>query len=157
MRVVVMALALTLGFGFAAFAGDDEAAIRKVYDDTVAAWDKGDYKAMLADYDKDAVWTFSSGVTKRGHEALEKHYAELFAGKYKGTTMKLTIASIRFVTPDVAVVDGTWEASNLRSPEGKELPPVKGLLMNTLVSKDGKWLSVAMQTMVAPPPPSAEK
>ena len=41
--------------------------------------------------------------------------------------MTAIVGTIRFLKPDIAVVEGVWELSGLRGPNGEEMPPVKGL------------------------------
>ena len=158
MRVVVMALALTLGSSFAAFAGDDEAAIREVAKNYAAAWSKGDAKAVAALYDTDATLTAADGEMTHSRDAIEKRFVEWFAGQYKGTSIQITMGKPRLLKPDVAVGGSTWEITGMKGPGGEALPPVKGISATTMVKKEGKWLLTAHQTMVpVPPPPSTEK
>jgi uncharacterized protein (TIGR02246 family) len=160
MRVFLMtlvALVLTLGPSSAALAGDDEAALRELTKKHAAAWNKGEAKEVAALYDTEASYTSASGVTSRGHEAIEKQSVDWFAGEYKGTNLELTVGAIKLLKPDVAVGDGTWKITGMKGPDGAELPPVKGCYTNTLVKKDGEWLVVATQTMIPPPPPPEEK
>ncbi len=156
MRAVLMTmvvLALTLGPSAVALAGDDEAAIRELYKKYAAAWNKGDAKEAAALYDTEASYTNASGVTSRGHEAIEKESIDWFAGRYKGTNLEFAVGAIKLLKPDVAVGDGTWRITGMKGPDGAELPPIKGCYTNTLVKKDGKWLVVAEQIMIPRSPP----
>ena len=64
--------------------------------------------------------------------------------------------TIRFLKPDIAVVEGVWELSGLRGPDGKEMPPVKGLSLAVYVNKGREWLLAVGQTMLpAPASPAA--
>jgi len=59
-----------------------------------------------------------------------------------------TIERIRFIRPDVALVDGTFEIT------GTDIMPYpKGLQTMVLVKEEGRWLVTAMRRMspVAPP------
>ena len=161
MRVIVMApvaLALTLGAGFVAFAGDDEAAIREVAKNYAGVWGKGDAKAVAALYDIDATMTGADGETNHSRDDIEKRFVEWFAGQYKGTSIQITMGKIRLLKPDVAVGGSTWEITGMKGPGGETLPPVKGISATTMVKKEGKWLLTAHQAMVpVPPAPSTEK
>jgi uncharacterized protein (TIGR02246 family) len=151
-------LVLAAGSGPAAFAQrtDDEAAIRRNLERYTAAWNKGDAKALASLYDVDGAITSASGHTVQGRDALEKNFAEGFAGANKGSRMTAMVGTIRFLKPDVAVVEGVWELSGIRGPDGKERPPVKGLSLAVYVNKGRAWLLAAGQTMLpAPASPAA--
>jgi len=77
--------------------------------------------------------------------------AEQFAGVYKGATIKITTASIRFLKPDVALVNGSFEVSGLQGLDGKELPVRKGLSTNVLMKQGDKWMIAALRGMVPAP------
>jgi len=77
--------------------------------------------------------------------------AEQFAGVYKGATIKITTASIRFLKPDVALVNGSFEVSGLQGLDGKELPVRKGLSTNVLMKQRDKWMIAALRGMVPAP------
>ncbi len=156
MRAPCMALGilvLAAASGPAAFAqrADDEAAIRRNLERYAAAWNKGDAKALASLYDVDGAITNASGHTVQGRDALEKGFAEGFAGANKGSRMTAIVGTIRFLKPDVAVVEGVWEVSGIQGPDGKETPPVKGLSLAVYVNKGGAWLLAAGQTMLPAP------
>ncbi len=41
-------------------------------------------------------------------------------------TQQATIERVRFLTPDLAIVDGSWTITGARDAAGKELPPIRG-------------------------------
>ena len=45
------------------------------------------------------------GMVMYGREAFEQRHAEILATFYRGTTKQHAVRRIRFVTPDVAIVD----------------------------------------------------
>jgi uncharacterized protein (TIGR02246 family) len=154
----VLVLVLAAGSGPAAFAqrADDAAAIRRQLERYTTAWNKGDAKALASLYDVEGAITSASGHTVQGRDALEKGFAEGFAGSSKGSRMTAIVGTIRFLKPDIAVVEGVWELSGLRGPNGKEMPPVKGLSLAVYVNKSRQWLLAAGQTMLpAPASPAA--
>ena len=133
---------------------EDESAIRRQIDQFTAAWNKADAKATAQCFTDDADYISSTGQKGDGRAGIEKVLAEQFAGVYKGATLKTTITSIRFLKPDVAIVNGSFEVSAMKSPDGKELPVRKGLSTNIAAKQGDKWLIAALRGMVPAPGPS---
>ena len=55
---------------------------------------------------------------------------------------------MRFLTPDVAIVDGQWTITGARDASGKELPPIKGRGVEIARKTDNRWRFVATREMV---------
>jgi uncharacterized protein (TIGR02246 family) len=125
----------------------DEKALQGLNEAFVAAFNRGDTKAMAASYAPDADFLSAEGARVKGRAELEKYFAKGFA-ENKGLKLKHTHSSIRFLTPDVAIDDGTWEITG--RPEGKA---AKGLYTTVLMKRDGKWLIVYDRPMVPFQPP----
>lgn len=79
-----------------------------------------------------------------GRTAFEQRHTEILSTFYKGTTKSHVIRRIRFITPDVAIVDIDNEVRGVRSmPNGIAVPKdgvVKTQLMEIFVKRDGPWL-----------------
>jgi uncharacterized protein (TIGR02246 family) len=112
---------------------EDSQAIKQAAAAYSAAFDKGDIDRLLSYWSPDAEYIDESGKMTQGREAiaalLRKNQENL-----KGYKMKLQGSGFRFVTPDVALVDGK---ATLVSPEGKEdVTPFAAVW----VKSGGKWL-----------------
>ena len=81
----------------------DEDLIRQVAGDFATAW--GDAEAIGELFAADGDSLSLDGQLYSGRDQVEQRYADLFEGIYSGTTVALTTTSIRFLQPDVAVVD----------------------------------------------------
>ncbi len=106
MKKLSFVLTILMSCGVYADDKQDEAAIRKRVDSYVAAFNKGDAKALAAHWSEKAVYVSpSSGERVQGREAIQAMFEEQFAG---GGRMHLTASatSIRFLTRDVAVEEG---------------------------------------------------
>src|SRR5262249_5507836 len=114
----------------------DEKAIRELNEAFVAAFNKGDIKAMAATYAPDADFLSAEGKRVKGRAELAKYFAKGFA-ENKGFKLKHSDSSIRFLKPDLAIDDGTWEITG--RPEGKA---TKGFYTAVWMKLDGKWLVV---------------
>lgn len=86
-------------------------AVRRVLDDQVAAWNKGDLKGFMAGYWRSPDLTFFSGKDKtRGWDATLERYQKRYQaeGKEMG---KLTFRDleIEVLSPESAWVRGRWQ------------------------------------------------
>jgi uncharacterized protein (TIGR02246 family) len=112
----------------------DEAAIRKAVESYVAAFNQGDAKALAAMWAPEAVYTNPlNGEQVVGREAIEKQFAAVFEGA-KGAKLEATTDAIQFVSPNVAVEQGTAKVILPdQAPEETEYTAV-------YVKHDGQWL-----------------
>ena len=140
----VALLALCSIVGFAQNVDDREASIRLIVGEQAKAWDAGDAAAFSRHIAPDVSFTNLFGMVMYGKAAFEKRHSEILATFYKGTTKTHSVRKIRFVTPDVAIVDIDNEVAGVRSmPGGIAVPPngiIKTQLMQVFVRRDGRWL-----------------
>ena len=120
-----------------------ETAIRAIIAEQAVAWNAGDggkYASRLA---PEASFTNLFGMVMYGAPAFAKRHQEILATFYKGTTKKHAIRRIRFVTPDVAIVDIDNEVHGVKAmPPGIVVPPggiIKTQLMEVFVRRNGQW------------------
>src|SRR5437773_8559592 len=73
----------------------DKDAVEKAIASFVAAFQKGDAKAVSALWTAEGEYVSDDGTTIRGHAALEKDYADFFA-KNPGNGLEVEIETIRF-------------------------------------------------------------
>jgi uncharacterized protein (TIGR02246 family) len=111
----------------------EEAALLKKAEAFVEAFHKGDAKALAAFWTPDGDYTDQTGRHTKGREAIEKVFKGFFA-ENKGLKLRININALRFVTPDVAVEDGTTEVI---PPDGG--PPSRARYTIVHVKKDGQW------------------
>jgi uncharacterized protein (TIGR02246 family) len=112
----------------------------------VAAFDKGDAKAVAGFWVEDGDYTDQSGKHLKGRAAIQKAFAGMFA-ESKGAKLRIDSEALRFVTPDVAIEDGVTEVI---PPDGG--PPSRARYTIVHVKKDGKWsLSSVRDAAFAPP------
>jgi uncharacterized protein (TIGR02246 family) len=99
-------------------AAADERDIQTLIDELTDAWRRGDARAYGARVMPEATFTNVNGEFHFGREAFDRRYADVFAGVFRDTALALTINKLRFIRPDVAVVDIDTELSGaqLRPP-----------------------------------------
>jgi uncharacterized protein (TIGR02246 family) len=122
----------------------DEAAIRKAVAGYIAAYNKGDAKALAALWSPEAVYTNpDDGEQSVGRDAIEKQFAKIFSAA-KGVKLEATTESIKFVSPNVAIEQGT---AKVLQPKGEA---EESEYSAVYVKQEGKWL-LDRVTEEAPP------
>jgi uncharacterized protein (TIGR02246 family) len=123
--------------------GSAEMQIRNIVAAQAAAWDAGDAKAYAKHIAPDVSFTNLFGMVMYGQAVFAERHGQILATFYKGTTKHHAIRRIRFVTPDVAIVDIDNEVRGVKAmPAGIRVPPdgvVKTQLMEVFVRRDDRW------------------
>jgi uncharacterized protein (TIGR02246 family) len=99
----------------------------------IAAYDKGDAKAVAAFWSPDATYVDQDGREFKGRAAIEKMYEKVFA-ENKGAKLAIHVTSLKQLTPDVVLEDGITEVT----PAGGGFPAAARFTA-VLVKKDGEW------------------
>src|SRR5262245_12431146 len=112
----------------------------------VAAFHKGDAKAVAGFWTADGDYTDQTGKQYKGRAQIEKGFTELFA-ENKGVKLRIDSTALRFVTTEVAIEDGITEVI---PPDGA--PPSRARYTIVHVKKNGQWyLSSVRDAPFAPP------
>jgi uncharacterized protein (TIGR02246 family) len=142
LRAAVVACAL-LAAPAGAQDATSEAAIRAIVAEQAAAWDAGDGARYAAHVAPDVSFTNLFGMVMYGAPAFAARHREILATFYKGTTKRHHVRRVRFVTPDVAVVDIDNEVHGVTAmPAGIAVPAdgvVRTQLMEVFVRRGGRW------------------
>jgi uncharacterized protein (TIGR02246 family) len=121
----------------------DEAQIRQIIADQVSAWNAMDAKAFSASFAPDGGFTNIRGTVFYGHQAFEDRHKEIFETFFKGSKLAMSPTKIRFVRPDVAIVDLSTELSELHGAPPGVKPAANGKihtrLQEVFVKDKGKW------------------
>jgi uncharacterized protein (TIGR02246 family) len=120
-----------------------EAQIRTIVAQQVAAWDAGDGMAYARDIAPDVSFTNLFGMVMYGAAAFAERHSHILKTFYKGTTKHHAVRRIRFVTPDVAIVDIDNEVRGVKAmPAGIAVPSdgtVRTQLMEVFVRQGDRW------------------
>ena len=126
----------------------DIAAIQSVLDAHGAAWTRGDAAGAASVLTDDADWVSGSGKTFVGREQIEAMHKQLLDGPAKGTRHSHPgTPNVRFITPEVAIVDGDSMMAGFRDDNGKEEPPAYSRYTAVFVKKSGKWYVTAFRSL----------
>jgi uncharacterized protein (TIGR02246 family) len=124
----------------------DEQAIAKRAEAFVAAFNKGDAKALAKFWTPDGIYRDQTGKEFKGREAIEKMFKAFFA-ENKGLKLRINSSALRFSTKDVAVEEGTTEVLH---PDGA--PPSVAHFTILHVKHEGEWhLDIVKESVNIPP------
>lgn len=127
---------------------NDRAAIQKVLDTHGSAWTKGDAVTAASVMTEDADWVSGGGDVYEGRAAIEAAHRQWLSGGAKGTRHAHPgTPKIRFIRPDVAIVDGDSYMGGLRDENGKEMPPSFSRYTAVLVKNGGSWKVTAFRSL----------
>lgn len=127
---------------------DEANAIRAAAKEYVAAVRRGDFEAMRRIWTPDGDYVDASGRLTKVQELFRERPAPS-PSNVESTDASVATSSLRFITPDVAIEDGTNDVA--ASPDGSV---VSGRFTAVWVKRDGRWLLDGLReaTATAPTP-----
>jgi len=140
--LLVVCVLLPLG-SLRAEDASSEAAIRAIVDEQVTAWNAGDGAGYSRHISPDVSFTNIFGTVMYGASAFSERQTQILGTFFKGTTKRHTVRRVRFVTPDVALVDIDNEVHGIKAMPGGIPVPADGVLRSQLLEvfarRDGTW------------------
>lgn len=125
--------------------GNDEAAIRAVVAKYVDARERIDPKAVEQLFTDDADQLVSSGEWRKGREAVVK--GTMASSQNTGGKRTITVESVRFVAPEVAIADGRYELTGLAGGA------TRSMWTTIILKRSGKeWRITAIRNMLPAAP-----
>lgn len=129
--------------GWAQTSSAGESSVKQTLTDYIDGFNHHDAAAIAAKFAEDADRTTVRGDVSHGRGAIEKSYAGLFGGTLKNAHRSATVKSVRFLTPEIALVDADYELTGRTTNSGAEQPPAKGLLSLVMTRHGDTWLITA--------------
>ena len=133
----------------------DETAIRKIIQDEVADWNRGDAAAYSRQFASDGTFTNIRGQFFTGYEAFLKQHEVIFKGIFKNTTLQQDVTSLKFISPDVAIVETLTSVSGMPEPPPGTAADSKGRLRTRLLQvvarRGSEWKIVAYHNVDVKP------
>jgi len=100
-------------------AASPEQQIRKVLDDQVAAWNRGDIPAFMEGYDKSESTTFVSTTVTKGHAQVLAGYLKRYPTPEKMGTLRFSDLEIHSLGSDYASVLGRFHLERSKEAGGE--------------------------------------
>jgi uncharacterized protein (TIGR02246 family) len=133
---------------------DDETAIRKIVQDESTAWNLGDATAYSRHF-SDGTFTNVRGQFFSGYEAFLKQHEFIFRGIFKNTRLQQDIVSLKFIRPDVAVVEVLTSVSGMSQTSPGTTADSKGRLrtrlLQVIAKTGGEWKIVSYHNVDVKP------
>ena len=101
----------------------------------IKVFEKGEAKALAALFTEEGEYIANDGATLRGRAAMENGYAQFFK-KNPGMKLQVAVDSVRFVSQDNAVVEGSARSYKAGKPQDPTLSRISALY----VREKGTWL-----------------
>jgi uncharacterized protein (TIGR02246 family) len=115
----------------------DEALVRDIPRQIVQGWGDGDGRAIAAVYADDGVLVAGHGVVLRGPNDIASYHNDQFVAALKGSKLTVQITSVRFLKPDVALLQ--TEGGILHSGQTELAAGNRGIQSFVVVKRGGEW------------------
>ena len=123
----------------------DEEVIRAMANQAVDRLNKKDPTVFTDFWVEDADYVGVNGTLTKGRANIQ---ALFDVARSSVGQQKASIDQIRFITPELATVDGSWTVTGARDTHGKELPPLQGRGFELVQKKHGRWRFIETREMV---------
>jgi uncharacterized protein (TIGR02246 family) len=158
-RLGLAVLAWTLVIGAAGSAGAnearDEAAVRALGDGFAKAFVQKNAELRASLFAEDGTFVTPQGHFLQGRGAMVKDFGPEAQQAVNGTTQAaFSNYRVRFVKPDIAVVDGLLTVRNINGPDGSVIPAIPINFFYVAVHRADKWLIEDGRAHFAPAPPN---
>jgi uncharacterized protein (TIGR02246 family) len=155
---ILVALAIgLLAAPLGAQTASDDTAIRRIVQDEIDAWNKGDAVAYSRHFAADGTFTNIAGQFFTGYDAFLKQHAVIFQGRFKQTTLQQDVVSLKFLRPDVAVIEvltavaGAAPAQLVQGTAPDATGRLRTRLLQVVVKQGSDWKVVAYHNVDVKP------
>src|SRR5262245_10275058 len=127
---------------------EDERTIRMMVDQAISRFNQGDVTVIEDFWDENADYISVDGRVITGRAQIQAYFSEILRLSAGGIQQVASIERVRFLTPELAMVDGSWTISGAHDEAGIEFPPLNGRGVEIAQKRDGQWRFVATREMV---------
>src|SRR3989441_5195427 len=155
--LTLLACTLVLGVTGSASAGDarDEAAVRALGDSFAKAFVQKNAELRASLFAENGTFVTPVGDFLQGRVAMVKDFGPEAEQAVNGSTQAaFSNYRVRFIKPDVAVVDALLTVHNANGPDGTIIPVIPVAFLYVAVRHAGRWLIQDGRTHFAAAPPS---
>ena len=157
LAVAFLACILVIGATGSASAGEarDEAAVRALGDTFAKAFVQKNAELRASIFTENGTFVTPQGDYLQGHVAMVKDFGSEAEQAVNGTTQAaFSNYRVRFIKPDVAVVDALLTVRNVNGPDGTIIPVIPINLFYVAVRHADHWLIEDGRAHFAPAPPN---
>ena len=143
MRLFFALSILAFADPLAAQSSVDTAAVRNIVKNEIDTWNKGDAVGYSRDFAAAGTFTNIRGQFFTGNAGYLKQHQVIFKGIFKNSTLKQDIASLKFIRPDVAIVETVTTVNGAaqipvgvtRDDKGR----IRTRLLQVVAKQNGVW------------------
>lgn len=121
----------------------DSAAVRDIIRNEIETWNKGDAVGYSRDFAVSGTFTNIRGQFFTGYPGYLKQHEVIFQGIFKNSVLKQDIASLKFITPDVAIIETVTTVNGAaQSPTGvtrDDQGRIRTRLLQVVAKQKGVW------------------
>jgi len=143
MRLLFSIPILVLAGPLTAQSRSDTAAVRNIVKNEIETWNKGDATGYSRDFAASGTFTNIRGQFFTGYPGYLKQHEVIFQGIFKQTTLKQEIVSLKFIRPDVAILEtATTVNGAAQGPLGVTRDAngrIRTRLMQVVAKENGVW------------------
>jgi len=121
----------------------DEEVIKQIERLWDEAWNRHDPKALATLLAEDGDFVNVTGTLYRGRDAFEKLMVRTHQMQFKDSTRSTLETHVKFLTPEIALVNARWRISGDRNADGTPRQPREGIMTRVVVKKADRWVVVA--------------
>jgi len=125
---------------------NEDAAIKQVVAGFSDGWNSHNAHAMCSSLADDVQWVNWRGEPLGTRQAVEDEHARLFADLYKNTQRTDLVKTIKYLSPELAVVDDYWTMTGARKRDGSDWPYRAGYANMVMAKRTGRWIVIVSHT-----------
>ncbi|ADB42303.1 SgcJ/EcaC family oxidoreductase [Spirosoma linguale] len=145
--LVFLSLLSSTAFGQKSARATDSTAILAATEALVTSWNNHNYADMATYATPDVDWVNIVGMWWKGRDAVQKAHQVYHQSMFKNTPLTTVNTTIRFITPDVALVHHLTSIGAFTTPGGHTAGNDQNLATLVFVKQQGKWLLTAGQNV----------
>ena len=151
-----LAYTLVIGASGSASAGQarDEAAVRALGDTFAKTFVQKNAELRASIFTEDGTFVTPRGDFLQGRVAMVKDFGPDAEQAVNGNTQAFSNYRVRFIKPDVAVVDALLTVHNVNGPDGTIIPVIPINFFYVAVRHADRWLIEDGRAYFAPAPPN---
>ncbi len=121
----------------------DEQSVREIETAWDDAWNRHDADALAELLVEDVDFINVTGAWFKSRAEFRERMAQTHQGVFKDSKRQTLETSVRFLSPDIAIIHARWEMSGLRNSDGSARDPWQGIITRVVMKRSGNWSVVA--------------